>query len=227
MTVLDPDGDPFGSVVRILTNAAQRRDSEVGHHDFAGFLARVLASTAANVGGPDQLLTGRSGSWEAGPVRSLLLGTMGDEPGAWIRYRTEPIIVPLNVAELIEDGQLPGLLGLECALDARDERHQGPADDDDAYEAEIDEISDRYAEGYRRYGARFTEAVAAAAAGINGLTVAVSVDVDADPLSAWWADDATTNPDPFDNDPVVVELWEAARHVVALPNVDVERPGRC
>lgn len=224
MTVLDPDRDSFGSVVSMLSNVARLRDGD-GNCDFADFLARALASTAANVGGPDQLLAGRAGSWEADIVRSLLLGTLGDDAGDWIQSRTEPLVVPLNVSELIEDGQHPGLLGLDGALDARDERHLGTADNDDAYEVEIDEIADRYTDEYRRYGERFSEAVTAAVKG-DGLTVAVRVEVDVDPLSAWWANDAITNPDPYDGDHTVLQLWETVHDVAALPNVDVEWPGR-
>jgi hypothetical protein len=46
-------------------------------HDFAGWLAHVLAQVAANVGGSDALIEGRPGSWEASLVDQLAKGTVG------------------------------------------------------------------------------------------------------------------------------------------------------
>lgn len=45
--------------------------------DVAGFVARVLATAAAEVGGTEALLANRPGSWEASHVRQLLQGTVG------------------------------------------------------------------------------------------------------------------------------------------------------
>ena len=53
--------------------------------DFAELAAIVLASVAANVGGTEELLAGRPGSWEADLVRQLVDGTAG---GDVERYRT-------------------------------------------------------------------------------------------------------------------------------------------
>ena len=46
-------------------------------HDFAGWLADVLARVAALKGGSDALTAGRPGSWEASLVDQLLAGTVG------------------------------------------------------------------------------------------------------------------------------------------------------
>jgi len=46
-------------------------------HDFAGWLARVLAEVAGQLGSSDALIEGRPGSWEASHVEQLVKGTVG------------------------------------------------------------------------------------------------------------------------------------------------------
>jgi hypothetical protein len=46
-------------------------------HDFAGWLAQVLAAAAAQLGSSDELTIGRPGSWEAADVDHLVKGTVG------------------------------------------------------------------------------------------------------------------------------------------------------
>jgi predicted XRE-type DNA-binding protein len=46
-------------------------------HDFAGWLAQVLAVAAGQLGGSDELTIGRPGSWEASHVDQLVKGTVG------------------------------------------------------------------------------------------------------------------------------------------------------
>lgn len=46
-------------------------------HDFAGWLAGVLARVAAIAGSSDALTAGRPGSWEAALVDQLVKGTVG------------------------------------------------------------------------------------------------------------------------------------------------------
>jgi hypothetical protein len=51
------------------------------HHcgqDVGEFTARVLAAAAAEVGGSEELLSNRPGSWEADLVRRLLRATVGE-----------------------------------------------------------------------------------------------------------------------------------------------------
>lgn len=76
-----------------------------GEHDFAEWLAQVLASAAGQLGSTDALTAGRPGSWEASLVDQLVKGTVGygDEylPGPHrkvtdaqvrdIRWRYDPI----------------------------------------------------------------------------------------------------------------------------------------
>jgi hypothetical protein len=46
-------------------------------HDFAGWLAAVLSTVAAQLGSSDALTAGRPGSWEAALVDQLVKGTAG------------------------------------------------------------------------------------------------------------------------------------------------------
>lgn len=62
----------------------QAADSE---HDFAGWLAGVLARVAARKGSSDALTAGRPGSWEASLVQQLLKGTVGYDDEALDAYR--------------------------------------------------------------------------------------------------------------------------------------------
>jgi len=52
-------------------------DAVGAEHDFAGWLASVLAQVAAREGSSGALTAGRPGSWEAALVRELLAGTVG------------------------------------------------------------------------------------------------------------------------------------------------------
>jgi hypothetical protein len=67
-------GDPAytRSAVKAMAAAV---DAE---HDFPGWLAAVLARTAAHAGSADALTAGRPGSWEAALVQQLLAGTVGE-----------------------------------------------------------------------------------------------------------------------------------------------------
>lgn len=46
-------------------------------HDFAGWIAGVLAAVAGQLGSSDALTAGRPGSWEASHVDQLVKGTVG------------------------------------------------------------------------------------------------------------------------------------------------------
>ena len=76
--------------------AAAKLTHPTGHQlDFADFLADALAAVTANLGGVEELLAGRSGSWEAALVDQLVNGTLGYDPtdAELIRRRTEPVTV--------------------------------------------------------------------------------------------------------------------------------------
>ena len=57
--------------VTVVTQAAR------AEHDFAGWLAQVLAAAAGQLGSSDALIEGRPGSWEASFVDQLVKGTVG------------------------------------------------------------------------------------------------------------------------------------------------------
>ena len=66
-----PNPTYTGLAVSAITRAAR------AEHDFAGWLAHVLAAAAARLGGSDELTIGRPGSWEASLVDQLVKGTVG------------------------------------------------------------------------------------------------------------------------------------------------------
>ena len=210
--------------IRALTRAAHESTSSVDGLDFADFLAQVLASTAANVGGPDRLLARRPGSWEASHLDALLRGTVGEEPDSWWAYRTEPLIVPLNVAELIEGGGLhPGLLGLDDAIDAVGQHYDSATCDDaalDAWDAEIDILINRYKAAYRAYAEQFAFTATAAGQAMNP-PIEVSVTIDASPTSRWWDPATIANPSEYESDDLAVAIWHKAHDAIALPNVEI------
>ena len=57
-------------------------------HDFAGWLAGVLATVAADLGSTHALVDGRPGSWEAEHVRGLVNGTVGWDDEYPEHYKT-------------------------------------------------------------------------------------------------------------------------------------------
>jgi hypothetical protein len=66
-------GDPAytRSAVKAMTQAV------AAEHDFAGWLADVLAQVAARKGSSGALTAGRPGSWEASLIDQLVKGTVG------------------------------------------------------------------------------------------------------------------------------------------------------
>ena len=105
--------------IRVLTDAARlprprlRRTDEgtwvedttaaPEQMDWAEFVTLALAGAAANLGGIDAVLAGRSGSWEAEGVRQLLYSTVGAEEAQLWGHRTDPIEITLYVDELLVD----------------------------------------------------------------------------------------------------------------------------
>lgn len=55
-----------------------------------------------------------------------------------------------------------------------------------------------------------------------GLPVRVSVEVDHDPRSEWWADLSISNPVLYGDDELIFQLWSEAQDAVPLPNVDIQ-----
>lgn len=71
--------------------------------DWAEFVTLALAGAAANIGSIGTILAGRPGSWEAAGVESLLLSTVGHDAHALWQHRTEPVVVDLDVDDLLVD----------------------------------------------------------------------------------------------------------------------------
>ena len=59
-------------------------------HDFGGWLARVLATAAAELGSTAALTSGGPGSWEANLVQQLVRGTVGWDDDYLTNYAKEP-----------------------------------------------------------------------------------------------------------------------------------------
>ncbi len=74
--------------VHAVTQAAR------AEHDFAGWLAAVLATAAGRLGSSDALIAGRPGSWEASLVDQLVKGTVG--------YADEHLPAPAGRARLTD-----------------------------------------------------------------------------------------------------------------------------
>lgn len=113
-------------------------------NDWAEFVSLALAGAAANTGGIEAALAGRSGSWEAGYVRDLLLGVVGtDEAELW-RHRTAPLTMTLYVDELISD-VAPGVMQ---AYDQAGEELQGRIEA--AEQADPEPVAEDYVWWYDR-----------------------------------------------------------------------------
>lgn len=101
----------LADAVRVLTEAARRTttwtDPDGCPHreraDFAEFVTHALAGAAANLGGIEQALAGRPGSWEADKLRDLLHATVGYDEHHLLGYRSEPIVVRVHVENILVD----------------------------------------------------------------------------------------------------------------------------
>lgn len=166
----------LADAVRVLTRAAR----ESG--DFADFLAAAAAGAAANVGGTETLLAGRSGSWEADFTRQLVAGTVGWDGEYLLEHRTEPVRVEVWPEEILSD------LGAEDVFDeARAEINRRidaledlDGDDAQAHEA-LSVLEERLEELWQAdvhaYGVALRAEVEAAAAGLEGLRVPVEITI--------------------------------------------------
>ena len=74
--------------------------------DWAEFVTLVLAGATANIGSLEAILAGRPGSWEADGVRNLLTGTVGYDEQQLIEHRTEPVVVNINVDDIMFDREV-------------------------------------------------------------------------------------------------------------------------
>lgn len=203
--------------VSALTEAAR---SEVfrskGSLDFSEFLATVVRSTVANVDSIEHLLGTSPDSREEEMLAAAVRASAQRGRDELLRYRTDPVIVPLNVSLLVE---------YEWQDASSEEQAKIPLPYGEAYtqawtrkESLLPFVTERYTAAYRDYAKRFSAAVLAASWDNPDLQGKVVLDVDASPESDW-SNDVIVNPVQYDSDPIVWELWTAARAEVGLPSV--------
>lgn len=103
--------NPVADAIAALTAAARQtrmRGAGTAHAtvepvDFGEIACHVITTVAANLGGVDELLAGRPGSWEADYVRQIVQSTAGDDPDELLRYRTEPVRLAFDAEEVFYD----------------------------------------------------------------------------------------------------------------------------
>ena len=95
----------WDATVATLTAAVQLDHPQHGPVDFSDFLASALGAVAANVGSAERITAGRPGSWESDALGQLVAGTVGYDADAveLAPRRTLPVLVPLNVAQLVTE----------------------------------------------------------------------------------------------------------------------------
>jgi hypothetical protein len=173
--------------------------------DWAEFVTLALAGAAANIGGIENVLAGRPGSWEADAVRSLLIATVGYDEQQLLTHRTDPVVVSINVDDMMVD--LGVWQAYDDACDALQRRYDdlgipdarrtsGSAhevlaslatatpEQEHGYE-QIAELEDRLEQQRQQdwvaYGAALATHIQAQVTQIEGLRVPVVVHVDVDP----------------------------------------------
>lgn len=126
--------DPIAQAITALTDAARQRrvvgagtsSEHTEPDDFAEIACHVLTAVAANIGSVDELLAGRSGSWEAALIRQVVEGTAGTDDRDLLAWRTEPVRLALDVEAVFEDFGLYQLY--EDAADELNRRVDAAAD---------------------------------------------------------------------------------------------------
>ena len=211
--------------VRLFTRAAEYAQQHRESLDFPRFVGQVLVTTAANLGGTQQLIGHDSESWEAHHVAAL---SWTHSPEANLTHGPTPVVVPINVAEIVETDELhPGLLGLDAAIDGIGYRYANVESDSelDAWDDEIVAVESRYQREYLAYVDRFAVAAQAGSHHLR-LDAEVYIAADTNPLSCWWNEGALVNPREGIDSKVVCAVWNFAHDTVALPNVDLSYGNR-
>ena len=214
------DGNGYDQLLRdaitALTAAARRTVTERlpdgtaanRNCDWAEFVTLALAGAAANIGSIETVLAGRPGSWEADAVRNLLTATVGHDEQQLLQHRTDPVVVSINVNDLMVD--LGAWQAYDDACDALQRRYDnlglaevrctsgsGPdvlaslatatPDQEHGFE-QIAELEDRLEhqrqQDWVAYGAALATHIQAQVTRIEGLRVPVVVHVDVDLVPA-------------------------------------------
>lgn len=220
----DAEQDLLADAVRALTRAAQYAQTHRETFDFPRMVGESLAATSAAVGGAEHLIGKDGESWEAHHVAALSW-TYYPEPAR--AHGPSPVIIPVNVAEIVENDELhPGLLSLDAAIDRIGDRYATIKDshDLDAWDDEIHTVESRYHREYLTYVDRFAAAAGAASRKL-GLDAGVYIAADTNPSRCWWNDDALLNPREGVDRSDVCALWNYAHDTVTLPNVDLDYGG--
>lgn len=219
--------------VDTLTEAARLTRTLAGGQvepaDFSDFLASALAAVAANLGDVDSVTAGRPGSWESDLVDQLVRNTVGFGQELLLAHRTDPVVVPLNVEQLVEDsGCLVSFFDAEQALPYALDL------DENTQDTEWERLRARYLDAYEAYARAFTAAVQAHALTIPGLSVPspdggapvlrvpVGVQAVTDPDLPWGL--VVDNPLEWEGDPLVWQLWQHAVDTVGLPHLTDNPP---
>lgn len=178
--------------------------------DFAGVLHDVLLAVAANVGGPEQLIAGRPGSWEAEHVHALARGS-GD-PEDILRHRTAPVVVHVRPEDELVGFGLRDLCDEDRGdLDDAQERassalvEAGLTPDERARRAELEAlVAELNADGQVWRGDAVNQRYRQAMQELGDLgEAAMQRGRELDPQAAAAYDAATAEADRFD------ALWEA------------------
>lgn len=246
----------WDSTVDTLTAAVQLVHPERGAMDFPDFLASALGTVAANVGSASRITAGRPGSWESDALGRLVAGTVGYDADALelAPRRTVPVLVPLNVAQLVaeayedapaerREAMLPHVDdAVQVIYQAGKEwsaEHPAPADDAtaterDAYAAAADDQAEQEQaaedELRARYAATFEAYAAAFTAAVldEASTIeglTVAVDVQArTDPEEPWWGPTDTTNPDAESDPLAWRLWSAARDRLPVPSSLIEIP---
>jgi hypothetical protein len=201
--------------VTVLTAAARTGS------DFAEFLTHAVAGTAANLGGIEELLAGRPGSWEAHYVRELLTATVGHDEQYLHAYRIEPLTVRVHVDDVLTDLGYADLYDLDADIELNRREDAiyaatpaGLTVSQEAALTQLEQLRDRLDEQRRAdwtaYGEAFADNVRKVAAeALPGLGAPVEVVIEHD-----WRNDLGSGTDSLS---LEFRLWERARDLTPLP----------
>ena len=226
----------WARAVDVLTQAIKlRRHGAQGDEpgDFPDFLVSALAAAAANVGGVDRVIAGRSGSWEAHGLEQLLRGAVGYDEEQLFCHRTDPICISLNVAQFVdESGCLTPWDEAEAAIpwpgrtehvDYRVIHGVGATEAElDAREDWVAALTTDYQDAYDSYATAFNQATLAAVSSMGALTnqdgtLRVPVIVQAT-TRPDMAGDGQCNPSEWEPDQALEwRIWSEARQVAGWP----------
>lgn len=207
------EADPIAQAIAALTAAARTTrivgrgtsDEHSEPADFAEIACHVLTTVAANVGGVEALLAGRSGSWEADYVRQIVHSTAGQEPSDLLRFRTEPVRLVLDVEDTFYDFGLAHMYDEERAEAIARESDETLTDDQAAEAGAITEAIDTlWEQDKAAYLAAYSAAVRQALTERGVTCEAEVVELASGETEAWW--DTLSN-----------ELHEVARERTPLP----------